>query len=222
MRKKHIPLVCASSFFAIALCSIPAHALNNIVVNGDFSTGDLTGWTSTFTPNGTSNPAASVTSFDVTGLGSSEAATLNVGLISFPGQPAGAGIAQALTGGPGDYAFSVDFATFAPRSSNSNAGTFTLLFNGIEVNSFNTGPIERSATIRGTLSGALSGVTTSNNTLELRVTRPFITSENTPFQYFDNVVVDFTPVPGPLPLLGAAAAFGWSRKLRHRIQSSKP
>jgi hypothetical protein len=27
-------------------------------------------------------------------------------------------------------------------------------------------------------------------------------------------------VPGPLPLLGAAAAFGYSRKLRNRIQKS--
>lgn len=30
------------------------------------------------------------------------------------------------------------------------------------------------------------------------------------------------PVPGPLPILGAAAAFGWSRKLRKRLKSSKP
>jgi hypothetical protein len=28
----------------------------------------------------------------------------------------------------------------------------------------------------------------------------------------------FTTVPGPLPVLGLAAAFGWSRKLRKRIQ----
>ena len=28
------------------------------------------------------------------------------------------------------------------------------------------------------------------------------------------------PVPGPLPLLGAAAAFGWSRRLRRRISVS--
>jgi hypothetical protein len=26
-----------------------------------------------------------------------------------------------------------------------------------------------------------------------------------------------TPVPGPLPLFGAAAAFGWSRRLRRRL-----
>jgi hypothetical protein len=30
------------------------------------------------------------------------------------------------------------------------------------------------------------------------------------------------PVPGPLPLLGVGAAFGYSRKLRKRIKSSKP
>jgi hypothetical protein len=28
------------------------------------------------------------------------------------------------------------------------------------------------------------------------------------------------PVPGPLPLFGAAAAFGWSRQLRRRIKTS--
>ncbi|MEA5413936.1 hypothetical protein [Synechococcus sp. BA-132 BA5] len=30
-----------------------------------------------------------------------------------------------------------------------------------------------------------------------------------------------TPVPGPLPLFGAAAAFGWSRKLRRRLSATK-
>ncbi len=29
-----------------------------------------------------------------------------------------------------------------------------------------------------------------------------------------------TPVPGPLPLFGAAAAFGWSRKLRRRVNAA--
>jgi MYXO-CTERM domain-containing protein len=42
----------------------------------------------------------------------------------------------------------------------------------------------------------------------------------------DNITFDVSPisapethVPGPLPLLGAAAAFGWSRRLRKRIRS---
>jgi hypothetical protein len=33
-----------------------------------------------------------------------------------------------------------------------------------------------------------------------------------------NVKDTFTQVPGPLPLLGAGAAFGWSRKLRNRVK----
>jgi hypothetical protein len=40
----------------------------------------------------------------------------------------------------------------------------------------------------------------------------------------DNVIVntsDTTAVPGSLPLFGAAAAFGYSRKLRKRILTSK-
>lgn len=37
----------------------------------------------------------------------------------------------------------------------------------------------------------------------------------------DNYTDTFRAVPGPLPLLGAGAAFGFSRKLRRRIKSSQ-
>ena len=37
---------------------------------------------------------------------------------------------------------------------------------------------------------------------------------------FDSGVRD--PVPGPLPLMGAGAAFGWSRRLRRRIRQVRP
>lgn len=33
---------------------------------------------------------------------------------------------------------------------------------------------------------------------------------------------DSAPAPGPLPLMGAGAAFGWSRRLRRRIQPVRP
>jgi uncharacterized repeat protein (TIGR03803 family) len=39
---------------------------------------------------------------------------------------------------------------------------------------------------------------------------------------FDSGVRDANPVPGPLPLMGAGAAFGWSRRLRRRIQPVRP
>lgn len=38
---------------------------------------------------------------------------------------------------------------------------------------------------------------------------------------FSTHPVSTHPVPGPLPLLGVGAAFGYSRKLRKRIVSSK-
>ena len=39
---------------------------------------------------------------------------------------------------------------------------------------------------------------------------------------FDSGVRDSNPVPGPMPLIGATAAFGWSRRLRRRIQAVRP
>lgn len=214
---------------AVTFGVAPSHAQNDIVVNGDFETGDLTAWTPIFTPNGTSIAPDPVTSFDVTGLGASDAATFNVGRINqnVSGQQ-GAGISQLLSGGPGDYSFSVDVAssTLLSGSANSNGGRFSILFNGAVIDFFDTGLIDANTVERGTLTGSLNGVTTAVNTLELLVTRPFTPSGITPLQYFDNVVVDYTPavglasVPGPLPLLGVGAAFGFSRKLRTRIKAS--
>ena len=38
----------------------------------------------------------------------------------------------------------------------------------------------------------------------------------------DQIQVVLTEVPGPLPLLGVGAAFGFSRRLRRRISTSQP
>jgi hypothetical protein len=38
----------------------------------------------------------------------------------------------------------------------------------------------------------------------------------------DNLTIGSQPVPGPLPLLGVSAAFGFSRKLKKRIKSAPP
>ena len=48
-----------------------------------------------------------------------------------------------------------------------------------------------------------------------------IVSPTRPFSWAQaRVVPDDIPVPGPLPALGAVAAFGFSRKLRKRIRGS--
>ncbi|MFM7753978.1 MAG: hypothetical protein ACKO58_06260, partial [Cyanobium sp.] len=56
---------------------------------------------------------------------------------------------------------------------------------------------------------------------------PLSTVNATPAWFGGNVSVlvtdvpDVSDVPGPLPLLGAAAAFGYSRKLRARLKKGK-
>jgi hypothetical protein len=44
---------------------------------------------------------------------------------------------------------------------------------------------------------------------------------NAPNRIYGNALTYGVPVPGPLPLFGAAAAFGWSRKLRRRVSATK-
>lgn len=49
----------------------------------------------------------------------------------------------------------------------------------------------------------------------------FVSNSNLATGYSDTVFqIDPTRVPGPLPILGAAAAFGYSRKLRRRIKQT--
>ncbi|MCS5693088.1 hypothetical protein NZK33_14010 [Cyanobium sp. FGCU-6] len=44
-----------------------------------------------------------------------------------------------------------------------------------------------------------------------------VTFLNTSYNWAQATLVPPAPVPGPLPILGAATAFGMSRRLRHRI-----
>ncbi|MCP9884258.1 hypothetical protein KBY97_03820 [Synechococcus sp. ATX 2A4] len=197
-----------------------AHAL---LINGDFSLG-LTGWTPYTTANGVIGMPA-VTSFDVTGLGASPAARLQVGQEVFsPGLQSGGGLSQTFTGPEGDYSFTYDFASLSSEG-NSSGGLFSLIFNGTVLDSFDTALVSANTPVRGSLSGFLAGVEAGTHEIRIQSTRPFTVdpdiAELFPVQYFDNVVATATHVPGPLPLLGVGAAFGFSRKLRKRIKGSK-
>jgi hypothetical protein len=47
-------------------------------------------------------------------------------------------------------------------------------------------------------------------------------SSGSEFGVAANSITFSVPVPGPLPVFGAAAAFGWSRRLRRNIQKREP
>lgn len=49
---------------------------------------------------------------------------------------------------------------------------------------------------------------------------PSLAFDPASLNFAGNIVLEYEYVPGPLPLLGAGAAFGWSRRLRQRITES--
>ncbi len=163
--------------------------------NGDFATGDFTGWTLYTTTNGVIGPAPApqVTSFDVTGSGASTAAEFQVGRAVFDnGGNGGGGIFQSITTINGLLTFSADFASFSSSSNNGSGGLFSVLLDGMTLNSFDTGSIDGGAIERGSLAFS-TNVTAGTHVLSLQATRPFTTGTpfpvygRTPFQYFDNI-----------------------------------
>jgi hypothetical protein len=105
--------------------------------------------------------------------------------------------------------------TVSVFTADSVSGIFTLLWGSAGIfsidNSYTSGnTIASSATFLGTSLSSL-GFTQSSGLIG---TWTLVDSGGTIRVYLGS-----TPTPGPLPLLGAGAAFGWSRRLRRRIAS---
>lgn len=203
--------ILAALAVVISLGTLDAHA--NLIMNGDFETGDLTGWTTFTTPNGTIG-TPSVSSFDTTGSGASLAAVFNVGNIQNPGNNGG-GIFQMFSFGGGSLSVSVDVATMTGNASNGDAGEFSLLVNGSLVDFLDFSNIDFNATERGTLSGVVNGLSAGQHEIRLLMTRQFETASNTPFQHIDNATAIGIPVSAPatLALFGLGlAGLGWARR----------
>ena len=170
------------------------------LINGDFETGDLTGWTTFNTPNG-GTALSDVVLFDTAGTGTpSYSYQMRVGEVSGTigtgGVGEGAGIEQSVFLNAGTLNISVDIAT-TTTSLNADGGTFELLLNGTVVDSYSFGaidvPVERS-----TLN--FSGIVPSGMFVigAVDARRGFgIGSPDTPIQYIDNVDLTGTSVPEP-------------------------
>jgi hypothetical protein len=190
-----------------------------IVTNGDFATGDFTGWTLFTTPNGSLGPSGSglpaVTSFNVTGSGAQNAATFNVGDVVFNSTQQGGGLTQTVTLPGGPISFSANIAVTAPLSFNFEGGVFNVLLDGMTEDTVDIGPIDSGAVIRN----ILSFTTTEGagaHTLEILVTRPFINDDITPDQFITNIeIAAAVREPASLTLL-AAGLLGFAAVRRWR------
>ena len=193
-----------------------------ILLNGDFETGDLTGWTTFLTPNGSigsTNGVPDVVPFDVTGGGTpSDAAQFEVGELAFLGvhTAQGGGILQDFTCAPGQYDVSLDFAAQNINSlSNAQGGMFSLFVDGNLLASMNIAEIGSGQILRGDLS-ATAGLGPGTHQIMVEITRSWLAGDGvvfTPLEYLDNISV--TPVPEPsqaaLGILGLTLLLAYRR-----------
>jgi hypothetical protein len=198
------------------------------LINGNFETGDLTGWTPFNTLHGgTGGPQA--VQFDTTGTGvPSFSAQFEVGetsgTIGGGGLGEGAGILQYITLGAGQLNIHLDIAAYNPVPA-ADAGTFELLWDGNVVSTYAFGGSGFSQTRRSQLSYT-SMVTAGVHeiAIDMRVGYGGAGYGYTPYQYLDNIVLEGTAVPEPsvamvlsFSLLVLAVGF---RKSPHRSPPS--
>ena len=213
-----------------------ATAQANLILNGDFETGDFTDWTLFTTPNGSLGPAPvpDVVPFDVTGTGATEAAEFQVGQIVFTlDVQEGGGIRQTIVTSAGTVAIHADIAVLnTSGSENAEGGVFTLFLDSVPVDSFAVGDILNGVTVRSTLDFT-GPINAGNHDLAILITRPYEHGGGvgvTPLEYVDNISLDVAAVPEPgtialfsLSLFGIGVARRWrAGRVSHDTTSPEP
>jgi hypothetical protein len=216
-----------SVFAALILLSLasPAHA---DFINGNFQTGDLTGWTVFTTPHGTNGtldfePLPNVVSFNTTGSGASLAAQFNVGQANGNGTgQQGGGIFQDVNLTAGTHTLTGVFASTNDQGAglNVDAGTFSVLVDGVTEQSDSLGGFSSvPQTLRGSFDVTFT-TTAGVHAIDFQITRGYETENGaTPLEYLDNLSVTGTasvPEPASLMLFACGAvgliSYNWRRR----------
>jgi len=216
-----------SLFIASSVALVFSQTAAAELVNGDFETGDLTGWETALTTVSTFGVGfPRVQPFDVDHDGiATSSAQFSVGkslVIDTPFQSKfGGWISQMIDVPGGDYRFSADVAAFA-TVGNDEAGLFELIFDGsvyyegATVASVDLRSIAANVAEWAHLSADLLGVTPGIHSVSVRITRRFYLSAwSSLTESVDNV--SFVPIPEPGTagsILAGLAWISWRRRNR--------
>lgn len=208
MKMFHVALA-----FATAACLFASHSYAELVTNGDFETGDLTGWT--FAADANAEPLMVA---DVAMFMGSNAFRVNPGNDSGGGAPeAGGTLAQTLSL-VGGTSYTVSAGLLAIRdlggTDNIDGGTISISLDGTLLHTFDVGSIQAGDILTDSVSLPFFATTTGNAPLELRFTRGFRNSSPVVLHYADNISV-VVPEPSSVALL-ALGALGLKFRLRDR------
>lgn len=217
----------ASILTALLLSTRQASADPIALMNGDFETGDFTGWTLFTTEfGGIGSPA--VVPFDTDGDSTAtNSARLNVGQIGGPCGigaicPAqGGGILQSFSTGTGQLFVDIDIAAQS-EGNNGAGGLFVVLIDGTPLTLFDFGDIGPS--VSGTIERAhlSAGVAVSTGSHQLHILIMRAGGETTFVNdYIDNVALNLTPAPTAVPEPTTLLLMGTGLGAMHRLRRSR-
>ena len=211
MKMRMVSLVIGAALWAAAV------GVQASLINGDFETGDFTGWTLfTTSSNGTVSPHT-VALFDTNNdATATKSAQFRVGQVNHNlGGLEGGGIFQSVLLGAGILNLSADIAVAAGSLNNVEGGLFDLLLDGIILASHNFGSTSAGVDEFAVLAASTS-VTAGSHEIRIQMRRNF-TNQNSLLQWVDNVAASGPSVPAPEPttlaLMGLAlAGLGFQRR----------
>ena len=199
-------------FLGLVIAAGLASTSNAGFVNGDFETGDFTGWHIGFTENGMTG-SQDVVQFDFGG-GASNAARFSVGQINFEsGVQRGLILYQEmyLLGGF-EYELGCLAAVYNGNANNNgDGGNFNLFVGETSVDYWGPGSVVAGQTYIGGVSGSYTPAADGTYDVGVMITRKYVISDPWYlYQYVDDFYI--TPAPGALALLGLAGLIGRRRR----------